>query len=492
MTGVGRDRTAHAVTSPAAALLGHGLLIGAVAWGAFAFGAVYPWAYWPLAVAAALIAIAGLTLPLPAGTRRVELSLAVPVAAFLVAIIIQLIPLPASTVAAISPSAPQVLSELDPALRSGLVSAHPLSIAPSQTFTGAVLVAAFACLLFGATRLFSVLGVRRTARAIAIIGVLLGLAGIIQQSLYNGKIYGFWTPETAGLSYGPFVNRNHFAGWMLMGLPVTLGLLFSRVSRGMGTVRGTFRDRVLWLGSADASSTALLAGGAMLMTIALMLTMSRSGMAVAAVAVTATAVVAARRQSTGAKKFASVAIVAAVAVIAVSAIGVSTIFARFGSADANDFNARRGAWADAAAIARQFPLAGTGFNTYGVSTLFYQRHDLEQHYAQAHNDYLQLAAEGGALLTIPAVACVVALAAAIRRRFQQETSTTTYWIRAGAVTGICAIAIQELVEFSLQMPGNGFLFVVLCAIALHRTPVRRLARNIDHISEGSRFAGQTE
>ncbi len=42
-----------------------------------------------------------------------------------------------------------------------------------------------------------------------------------------------------------------------------------------------------------------------------------------------------------------------------------------------------------------------------------------------------------------------------------------YWIRFGAATGLAAIAIQSAVEFSLQMPGNAVLFVVLCAIALH-------------------------
>jgi hypothetical protein len=39
------------------------------------------------------------------------------------------------------------------------------------------------------------------------------------------------------------------------------------------------------------------------------------------------------------------------------------------------------------------------------------------------------------------------------------------------------MALQETVEFSLQMPGNAFLFVVLCAIALHRTPERRQTRD---------------
>jgi hypothetical protein len=61
----------------------------------------------------------------------------------------------------------------------------------------------------------------------------------------------------------------------------------------------------------------------------------------------------------------------------------------------------------------------------------------------------------------------------VRRRFGQETRASTYWIRRGAAVGLVAVALQELVEFSLQMPGNAFLFAVLCAIALHRSPSHR-------------------
>ena len=46
----------------------------------------------------------------------------------------------------------------------------------------------------------------------------------------------------------------------------------------------------------------------------------------------------------------------------------------------------------------------------------------------------------------------------------------TWWLRAGAVTSLLAIACQESVEFSLQMPGNAALFAIVCAIALHRPP----------------------
>ena len=34
--------------------------------------------------------------------------------------------------------------------------------------------------------------------------------------------------------------------------------------------------------------------------------------------------------------------------------------------------------------------------------------------------------------------------------------------------GLVGIGVQSLVEFSLQLPGNGVLFVVLLALAVHR------------------------
>ena len=123
-------------------------------------------------------------------------------------------------------------------------------------------------------------------------------------------------------------------------------------------------------------------------------------------------------------------------------------------------------------------------NTYGAATLFYQEHDLALHFNEAHNDYLQLLSEGGALLTVPALLCVGVFVYLVRRRFSGESSTTSYWLRAGAVTGIAAIALQETVEFSLQMPGNAALFSVLCGIAIHRAPRRRSssARSTDSLA----------
>jgi len=260
---------------------------------------------------------------------------------------------------------------------------------------------------------------------------------------------------------------------MMMALPLTLGLLSAGVARGMGRVKPTLRSRILWLASPEASRLLLLAGAAAVMALSLVLTWSRSGMGAMLFALVVTGAVAVRRQGTATRRTIVTAYLVLLAIAVAGWAGIDAIGALFANADWADLNNRRGAWADAIAVAAKYPLAGTGLNTYGVATLVYQQHDLARHYSEAHNDYLQVAAEGGVLLVVPALLCVGAMGMIVWKRFTQESSGSGYWIRVGAMTGLTAIALQETVEFSLQMPGNAVLFAVLCGIALHARPERR-------------------
>jgi O-antigen ligase len=85
----------------------------------------------------------------------------------------------------------------------------------------------------------------------------------------------------------------------------------------------------------------------------------------------------------------------------------------------------------------------------------------------AHDEYLQIAAEGGVLLVAP-VLMVMAAGAWRIRRLLEEDRTPVYWIRVGAASGLIAIAIQSLWETGLRMPANAVLFALAAAIALHR------------------------
>ena len=160
---------------------------------------------------------------------------------------------------------------------------------------------------------------------------------------------------------------------------------------------------------------------------------------------------------------------ACVVLFVVGWAGVDAVAARFGSAKPATVNERLPIWRDTWRMVTDFWLTGSGLNTYGVATLFYQTSVPGFHLREAHNDYLQLAAEGGLLMGVPIVCATVALVRDIRRRFVGSNGSS-YWIRLGAMTGLCAIALQSSVEFSLQMPGNAALCAVLCGIALHRDP----------------------
>jgi O-antigen ligase len=410
----------------------------AIAWGALAFGGVYAWAYWPLAGVCLLSGCLAAYVARDAPGKSVDAPLVVALTVLAGAILVQLFPLPIHTLSTFSPHTIDVLHKLNPAFAAGLMQWHAISVWPNDTLVAFGLYASLALLLVGTARLLSVTGSRRLVQALTAFGVVLALIGIIQKPLYTGAIYGLWSLDIGRMPFGPFVNRNHFAGWMLMALPLTLALLSGGIHRGMRGLKPGWRHKVLWFSSPEASQLILLAAAAVIMALSLMLTMSRSGIA---------------------------AFMLSLVIMAWS--GPEVLASRFAAGDWGEFNNRRGAWTDAWSVVRDFPLSGTGLNTYWAAALFYQRHELDYFFAQAHNDYFQIAAEGGLLLILPVIACLAVFVRNVSRTMYDRRGSMAWWLRAGAVTSLLAIACQETVEFSLQMPGNAVLFTIVCAIALH-------------------------
>jgi len=123
-------------------------------------------------------------------------------------------------------------------------------------------------------------------------------------------------------------------------------------------------------------------------------------------------------------------------------------------------------WRETIPIVRDFWLTGTGAGTYQTAMAIYQQSGHGLSYNQAHNHYLQVAAEGGLLLGLPvAVALVLLLregAAALKR-----DRSGMYWLRAGAAGGLAGVAVQSLLETGLLTPANSVMAAVAAAILLH-------------------------
>lgn len=449
-----------------------------IAWGTFAFGAVYPWAYVPLAAGCALVGGIGLL----SGDRPVwarnRLLLAA-LAGVAVVGLLQLVPLPRTFLETVSPGTSTFLTRfdlawsraVDPTTGLAIDLRHPISLAPSSTMRALGLLASFTLLLVGLIRSLSRTIAGRLARGVVFIGFLLAIVGIIQKAMlgdaaFSGmRIYGFWQPEDLlSTPFGPYVNKNHFAGWMLMAIPLALGLAIGP-AQSLAPSRRSLRSMLVWLSESEGGGMALYLVAAMVMTFSLLMTGSRSGTACLIALWLGVTVVAGRRASRRTTLVAG-ALSAAALVIALQWAGHDARLDRFVT-DNDSLAMRLDIWRMSTRIVRDFTLLGSGLDTFGTASILYQTAGKDLHYNEAHNDYLQVLVEGGfvtaALLVVALIGIVVSAMARLRSR---EDGVELHWIRLGALAGVGAVGLQSLVEFSLQMPGNAALFVVLLALVL--------------------------
>ncbi len=340
-----------------------------IVWGALAFGAVYPWAYTPLAIAAATIG--ALSLLVERHGRPPLAPLALGLVAIGLAIALQLAPMPLVALRHLSPGTDTFLRQYQLAYRL-FPSDHAISIVPAKTILGGLLFASLALFLLGVSRLISVVGARAISRPVAVFGTVLALVGIVQYALTRDDvqplIYGFWKPVYESHPFGPFVNPNHFGGWMVMALPLTLAMFFETLLDTIRSAPAGRSGRIELLSSRRFGALLGLALACSVMGLSLAMTRSRSALASFAVGAILVGWLAAKRQRSRTARAGIAALVAALVIGAVSWAGVNMVVSKFTESQGEkSLISRVSAWKDTIRIVGDFPLAGTGFDTYGTA-----------------------------------------------------------------------------------------------------------------------------
>ena len=389
--------------------------------------------------------------------------------------LLQLVPLPRAILHLIDPAAETVERGLVLVQPSGM---RPISIDVNGTL-GATLLCAGAWLLFVTARtIFQRRGVRAVTRAIATIGLVLAGIALAQSATAHGLMYWRWRPTDEGPEpFGPFVNRNHFGTWAVMIVPVIIGYLIAHATARASAGATSWRARIA--AALDARAWLLIASATTLI-VALAASLSRSGFLGLAGAVAYGTFLS--RSSPGAaagraphrRAGVQIALLAALALLAVATqVGPLAIADRFGASRIGIAD-RVAIWHDTLPIVRDFWLTGTGAGTYLTSMAVYQRGNPGVIYNQAHNHYLQVAAEGGVLVGLPVLLTLSALARAALASLSADRSAM-YWIRAGAAAGLVGVAVQSVWETGLTTPANAAVAAVLAAILVH-SPIRAGAR----------------
>lgn len=432
-------------------------------WTTFAFGGVYP----PMLAVPGLLALGLLAAyrprilrqgPTPGLDLWILIALGVTLA--------QTIPLPRTVLTAVSPAAADVASQL--ALRqSG--GALPLTIDLTDTAAAAAIFGGMIVIFFTARELFDGGGVRTVARGVAVAGLALAALGIAQNATADGLMYWRWRPTFQRTDpFGPFVNRNHFATWAILAVPLCIGYLTAHATAHRShSPAGSWRAKLV---AAIDGRAALLLASAALLIVGLVLSLSRSGMLGLASALAIGAWLSYRRRAEeGARQRGPAMLAGGLAVLA----GILIVL-RVPPAEVLDrvsgvpvaLEDRVTIWRETIPIVRDFWVAGTGAGTYQASMAIYQRSSAGLIFNQAHNHYVQVAAEGGLILGIPVLAALVLLVRAGVSALGRDRSGM-FWLRAGAASGLVGVAVQSLLETGLLTPANGVLAAIAAAILLH-------------------------
>lgn len=281
---------------------------------------------------------------------------------------------------------------------------------------------------------------------VMVFGFLVAIFGILQQLTFNGKLYWFREMRYGGIPFGPYVNRNHFAGLMELVIPVSLvPLVLGKVRRERWFLVGLF---------------------AMLPMGALFLSASRGGIVSFGVELAALVLLMLLQRTAGRHALAG-GVVLLVAVLMVSWLGVRQVLERFSSFQTLEVSAgkRASMRGDTWRIFLDHPWTGTGLGT--LQTVFPRYETLYDGKIvnHAHNDYLEALAEMGVLGGLCCVWFLGVLFVESMRRLTPWDHSFAATLHLAGLAGCTGFLVHSLVDFNFHIPVNAMLFFLMANLA---------------------------
>jgi hypothetical protein len=281
----------------------------------------------------------------------------------------------------------------------------------------------------------------RILYSLATFGFFLALFAVIQGFSSNGKIYWTITPEFGGAVYGPYVNRNHFAGIMELLAPVAFVLAALH--------RRTMEKR------------ALLIFAGILMGVSIITSQSRAGMI--SFAIEMLVLCALLFRTLNFRRFGPALLFAIFGFGAfVIWFGGGDLFQRF--IGLSDY-LRVSVVKDARVMISERPVFGWGLGTfpdvYPHFRTFYTNHFVNQ----AHDDIVQYVIEMGILGAAFASWFVFALYRSALCVVSNWTGATREAAPLAGFIGCTGLLFHSLFDFNLHIPANAAAFFLFAALA---------------------------
>lgn len=285
---------------------------------------------------------------------------------------------------------------------------------------------------------------------LAVLGASLSFYGILQ---YLGVFSHNWWLHASFLS-STYFNHNHFAAFISMLLPLSLGIVIAEQ---------------------NTPKKVLLIFLSLIMGLAAVMALSRGGLVSLGVGLLVFCMMLIIRKTVLGRTWGLWAVATLLILAAIIVSIAPTVLYRLRSVASFDaeenFIARVYMWKGALRLIAEKPLFGTGPGTFGYAFLHVRPAGFYDRPLFAHNDILQLVSDCGLFVFISAVIFWIIV---FRRGFQiihQDAHPTTTGLGIGALSGLVSMLVHGMVDFNFHIPANWAIASVLTAIlfSLDRT-----------------------
>lgn len=318
---------------------------------------------------------------------------------------------------------------------------------------------------------------RQLVVAIVALGSFEALYGLAQYLTGWQRIFTYVKKYDLEEATGTYINRNHYAGFLEMVLPLALALAlyefakhYRRQSETLSKLkrlatRPNLQKFTIWLFIAS------------LLFAALIYSRSRMGIISACMSVLVIFGILLFNKKT------ALPLCAAFLILSLSLalwIGPGPIVNRFqGVPEEYAQNGRLSIWRDTMTLIRQHPWLGTGFGTFPIAYTAVQTTFLGQFVNHAHNDYLELASDLGIPAALGLVVCLVWILTRSVRISRMARDHYDRFLALGCAGGIVAILLHSLADFNLYIPANCLLFASILGLTMGLD-----SRSVNTASEG--------
>jgi O-antigen ligase/Tfp pilus assembly protein PilF len=307
---------------------------------------------------------------------------------------------------------------------------------------------------------------RFTVKIVVACGFFIALIAFLQEYMGNGKIFWLRQPPAGIRMVGPYVYRNHFAGYMGMVTPLAISLFFYYRPR-LGYARSVKEKFIALFSSSHNLSHVYWGSMAIVMAASISMSLSRGGILSFSAACLVLLVIVVAKQRKAAPLLFAVGFLALV-VLAADWFTSENVVERFSSAydqQGNFRDSRLNYWQDSVNVIKDFLLTGTGMGTFGNIFPTYQTRQIPGYFIyHAHNDYLELLTDGGLIAFGCAAVFFCPLVVRTFQQLKQRQGRYAGYLYWGALAGLLAILLHSMTDFNFQSGANGLYFYFLASL----------------------------